>query len=242
MPAAASSCRMPHEELTKFAETLAHPGHHHAHGPGRLSRATTLCGWACWACTAPMRQHGGHQTATCSSPWAPASTTGSPASSRDFAPHAKIIHIDIDPTSISKNVKVDVPIVGDCWTALRQLNDLVHELTPRRTGRQHAGPGWTQVAGWEKEHPLTYTWSDTVIKPQYVIEKLYELTKASHHHHRSGPEPDVGRPVLLDSTSPAFMTSGGLGTMGYGFPAAIGAQVAFPDASSSTSPATAASR
>ena len=95
----------------------------------------------------------------------------------EFAPHAKIIHIDIDPSSISKNVQVDIPIVGDCRDTLKQLNDLVHGAARQGLGRRPGSPWLETVAGWEKEHPLTYTWSDTVIKPQYVVEKLYELTK-----------------------------------------------------------------
>ena len=94
----------------------------------------------------------------------------------EFAPHAKIIHVDIDPSSISKNVVVDIPIVGDCQDALKQLNGLLGE-TPHADlpgARAH----WLDtINDWEKQHPLTYTWSDTTIKPQYVVEKLYELTK-----------------------------------------------------------------
>ncbi len=89
----------------------------------------------------------------------------------EFAPHAKIVHIDIDPSSISKNVVVDIPIVGDCKDTLRQLNDLLAAKAPRDWADLRR-PWLDTVADWEEKHPLTYTWSDTIIKPQYVVEKL----------------------------------------------------------------------
>ncbi len=146
-----------------------------------------------------------------------------------FAPKAKIIHVDIDPTSISKNVQVDVPIVGDCRNALQQLIQLV-EKEPIQGLAEARAPWFDQIAGWEKEHPLTYCAECDVIKPQYVIEKIYEVsggeaiitTEVGQHQMWTAQFFKFDRPRTL-------LTSGGLGTMGYGFPAAIGAQVAFPD-------------
>ncbi len=146
-----------------------------------------------------------------------------------FAPHAKIIHIDIDPTSISKNIPVTVPIVGDCRKALSQLNKLLTEKKVRFTKKSRRL--WLQqIEKWKSTTPLRYDQKGDVIKPQYVIEKLYELTKgeaiittevgqnqmwAAQYYHFDRPN--------------RFITSGGLGCMGFGFPAAIGAQVACPD-------------
>ena len=122
----------------------------------------------------------------------------------EFAPHAKIIHIDIDPTSISKNVPVDIPIVGDCKDALNQLNDLLQDKPAERLDRTCARPWLDTVNGLEEDpSPDLRPGDDTVIKPQYVVEKLYELTKGdAYHHHRGGPEPDVGRPVLQVQAAP----------------------------------------
>ena len=147
----------------------------------------------------------------------------------EFAPHAKIIHVDIDPSSISKNVHVDVPIVGDCLDTLKQLNELVREL-PDKDWAVARGPWLETVAGWEKEHPLTYTWSDTVIKPQYVVEKLYELTKGDAFITTEVGQNQMWAAQFYRFKKPRrLMTSGGLGVMGYGFPAAMGVQVARPD-------------
>jgi acetolactate synthase-1/2/3 large subunit len=148
----------------------------------------------------------------------------------EFAPHAKIIHIDIDPSSISKNVVVDIPIVGDCLDALQQLNDLLEE-TPHQdlpAARAH----WLDtVNDWEKKHPLTYTWSDTTIKPQYVVEKLWELTKGEAYITTEVGQNQMWAAQFYRFKRPRqLMTSGGLGVMGYGFPAAMGVQVAKPDA------------
>jgi acetolactate synthase-1/2/3 large subunit len=147
----------------------------------------------------------------------------------EFAPSAKIIHIDIDPTSISKNVKVDIPIVGDCKDALKKLLQLVKE-SPIDDLEKVRKPWLDQIKKWKETYPLAYEQRDDLIKPQYVVEKLYELSEgkgiistevgqnqmwAAQYYHFSKPR--------------TLLTSGGLGTMGYGLPAAIGAQAAFPD-------------
>jgi len=148
----------------------------------------------------------------------------------DFAPHAKIIHVDIDPSSISKNVQVDIPIVGDCRDTLQQFNDLMHEM-PARDWTQSRGPWLETIAAWEQEHPLTYTWSDTTIKPQYVIEKLWELTKGDAYITTEVGQNQMWAAQFYKFKKPRrLMTSGGLGVMGYGFPAAMGVQVAQPEA------------
>jgi len=145
-----------------------------------------------------------------------------------FATNAKIIHIDIDPTSIRKNIPVTIPIVGDCKIALAQLNKLMDEekliIDPKKNRL------WLdQIAEWKRTTPLAYDQKDT-IKPQYVIEKLYELTEG-----KAVITTEVGQNQMwaaqyyhFDQPS-SFITSGGLGCMGFGFPAAIGAQVACPD-------------
>jgi acetolactate synthase-1/2/3 large subunit len=148
----------------------------------------------------------------------------------EFAPHAKIIHIDIDPSSISKNVVVDIPIVGDCRDALHQMNDLLKQKPPKDWAAARAS--WLDtVRDWEKKHPLTYTWSDTVIKPQYVVEKLWELTKGEAYITTEVGQNQMWAAQFYKFKRPRqLMTSGGLGVMGYGFPAAMGVQMAKPGA------------
>ena len=146
-----------------------------------------------------------------------------------FAPKAKIVHVDVDPTSISKNVEVDVPIVGDCKNALQQMIYLAE--SEQIEGLAEARAQWfDEISQWEKEHPLSYCHDANVIKPQYVIEKIYEVsggdaiitTEVGQHQMWTAQFFKFNRPRTL-------LTSGGLGTMGYGFPAAMGAQAAFPD-------------
>jgi acetolactate synthase-1/2/3 large subunit len=148
----------------------------------------------------------------------------------EFAPYAKIIHIDIDPSSISKNVVVDIPIVGDCNDTLRQLNELL-EVKPARDWPELRQAWLDTVEQWEKDHPLTYVWDDQVIKPQFVIEKLYELTKGEAYITTEVGQNQMWAAQFYKFKYPRrLMTSGGLGVMGYGFPAAMGVQVAQPDA------------
>jgi acetolactate synthase-1/2/3 large subunit len=149
----------------------------------------------------------------------------------EFCPHAKVIHIDIDPTSIRKNVNVDVPIVGDCKIVLREL---IQVLRATVNGEQKAlrKPWWDQINEWRQAHPLTYEQDpNEAIKPQHVIKRLYELTKDRDPIVST----DVGQHQMWTAqyfklAKPnRWLTSGGLGTMGFGFPAAMGAQAAFPD-------------
>jgi acetolactate synthase-1/2/3 large subunit len=147
----------------------------------------------------------------------------------EFAPSAKIIHIDIDPTSISKNVKVDIPIVGDCKDALKKLLQLVKE-NPIDDLEKVRKPWLDQIQKWKETYPLAYDQKGDLIKPQYVVEKLYELSEG-----KAIIATEVGQNQMWAAQYYHFfeprtlLTSGGLGTMGYGLPAAIGAQAAFPD-------------
>ncbi|HEC98602.1 MAG TPA: biosynthetic-type acetolactate synthase large subunit [Nitrospirae bacterium] len=147
---------------------------------------------------------------------------------KDFAPHAKIIHIDIDPTSIKKNVRVDIPIVGDAKRILKVLLSLLKE--EGKTQWEPVRKAWLkQMKLWKKEHPLSYVYSDTVIKPQYVVEQLYELTKGNAIISTEVGQNQMWAAQFYKYDKPrTLLTSGGLGTMGYGFPAAMGAQVAHP--------------
>jgi len=149
----------------------------------------------------------------------------------EFAPHAKIIHIDIDPTSISKNIRVDVPIVGDARNVLRRVVQTVEEEKTVFDAYKEEIGGWIrQVEEWKKDYPLSYA-RDGSLKPQYVIERIFALTKG-----KAFIATEVGQNQMWTAQFYKFlqprqiMTSGGLGTMGYGFPASIGAQVAYPDA------------
>ncbi|MBW1817522.1 MAG: biosynthetic-type acetolactate synthase large subunit [Deltaproteobacteria bacterium] len=145
-----------------------------------------------------------------------------------FAPKAKIVHIDIDPTSIRKTIPVTIPIVGDCRITLEKLN---HLLAPEdlRSMRERRREWFERIAGWKAAGKLAYEQKET-IKPQYVVETLYSLTQgeaiittevgqnqmwAAQYYHFDRPN--------------SFITSGGLGCMGFGLPAAIGAQTACPD-------------
>lgn len=146
-----------------------------------------------------------------------------------FAPHAKIIHIDIDPTSIRKNVRVDTPIVGDVKNVLTVLNKVMNEDINEQW--EEVRKAWLkQISVWREERPMTYTWSDEVIKPQYVIEKIYETTKGDAIITTEVGQNQMWAAQFYKYDKPrTFLSSGGLGTMGYGLPAAIGAQLAFPN-------------
>jgi acetolactate synthase-1/2/3 large subunit len=149
----------------------------------------------------------------------------------EFCPHAKVIHIDIDPTSIRKNVNVDIPIVGDCKAVLRELNQILR-ATVNGEHKDLRKPWWDQINDWRKAHPLAYQQdAEGAIKPQHLIKRLYELTAdrdpivatdVGQHQMWSAQYFKLAKPRR-------WLTSGGLGTMGFGFPAAMGAQAAFPN-------------
>jgi acetolactate synthase I/II/III large subunit len=146
----------------------------------------------------------------------------------EFAPDAKIIHIDIDPTSISKNVKVDIPIVGDVRRVLREMSKILTDLKVK-TRRKLVAKWQKQVAAWENAHKLSYNRDSRTIKPQYVVERLYELTDGDAIVSTEVGQNQMWTAQFYKFNKPrTFLTSGGLGTMGFGLPAAIGAQVAFP--------------
>lgn len=147
----------------------------------------------------------------------------------EFAPHAKIIHVDIDPTSISKNIKVDIPIVGDSKNVLKKMIEIVDAEKEEFTDyKASIGPWLRETDQWKKDFPLTYVRNGTV-KPQYVIEKVFELTKGKAIITTEVGQNQMWTAQFFKFLKPrTFLTSGGLGTMGFGFPAAIGAQVAYP--------------
>ena len=145
-----------------------------------------------------------------------------------FASQAKIVHIDIDPTSIRKNIPVTIPIVGDCKKSLSLLNELIDEaglddMTAKRK------KWFAQNEEWKSTKPLAYSQKDT-IKPQFVVEKIYELTKGEAIITTEVGQNQMWAAQYYHFNQPNhFITSGGLGTMGFGLPAAIGAQMACPD-------------
>ena len=148
----------------------------------------------------------------------------------EFAPHAKIIHIDVDPTSISKNVKVDLPIVGDIHAVLEQINTLLRDNNVVEK-QANILPWWEQIEAWRSKDSLSFSQDNDSIEPQYVIKTLCDLTEGN-----AIVATDVGQHQMWTAQFYGFrkprhwLTSGGLGTMGYGLPAAIGAKIARPDA------------
>ena len=146
-----------------------------------------------------------------------------------FCPHAKIVHVDIDPASISKNVKVDIPIVGDVAEVLADFSRLLQS-----SERKPDGPAlekwWKQIGEWRAQECLKYDREGDRIKPQYVVEQLYEVTQGNAY-----VTSDVGQHQMWAAQFYKFdeprrwINSGGLGTMGFGLPAAMGVQLAYPD-------------
>lgn len=139
----------------------------------------------------------------------------------EFAPHAKIIHIDIDPAEIGKNIRVDIPIVGDVKNVLAELNE---KLT------QHEGGEWLEkVSNWKEQYPMIYQYNGR-LKPQFVVEQIYEVTKGEATIVTEVGQNQMWAAQFYKYTNPrTFISSGGLGTMGYGLPAAIGAKIGNPD-------------
>jgi acetolactate synthase-1/2/3 large subunit len=147
-----------------------------------------------------------------------------------FAPHAKIIHIDVDPTSIKKNVRVDLPIVGDVKEVLaRMLSVLAEQRDKLQEFKVNIAPWLQEIAEWKAKHPMGFEPSATVIKPQLVIQKLRELSDPDAIIATDVGQHQMWTAQFFKFTQPrTLLSSGGLGTMGYGLPAAMGAQAAFP--------------
>ncbi|NPA40619.1 MAG: biosynthetic-type acetolactate synthase large subunit [Thermodesulfobacteria bacterium] len=148
-----------------------------------------------------------------------------------FAPGAKIIHIDIDPSSIQKNVKVHVPIVADCKRALQRLLEIAKVVgKTKKFWKERFKDWWEQIEIWKKRYPLTYREDPNYIKPQFVIEKLYELTQGEAIIATEVGQNQMWTALFYKFKYPrSLITSGGLGTMGFGFPASIGAQMGNPN-------------
>ena len=148
-----------------------------------------------------------------------------------FCPYAKIIHIDVDPSSIAKNVPVDIPIVGDVKHVLKDLNEILKNTRDKlQENKKDLDSWWKQIDEWARIDCLKYDQTSSVIKPQFVVEKLWELTKGDAY-----VTSDVGQHQMWAAQFYKFdkprrwINSGGLGTMGFGLPAAMGVKLAFPN-------------
>jgi acetolactate synthase I/II/III large subunit len=147
-----------------------------------------------------------------------------------FCPYAAIIHVDIDPASISKNVQVDVPIVGDVDQVLKEMLKLL-KSTDKKPDHEALAAWWAQIEEWKSHQCLRYQQKGDLIKPQYIIEQLYEITRGEAY-----VTSDVGQHQMWTAQFYKFdkphrwINSGGLGTMGFGLPAAMGVQLAYPQA------------
>jgi acetolactate synthase-1/2/3 large subunit len=149
-----------------------------------------------------------------------------------FSPGSKKIHVDIDPSSINKNVRVDLPIIGDVAHVLEEMMKVWKARQVRPNGKALAA-WWDQIDGWRARDCLRYRNSDSVIKPQFALQRLQEATKGRDDDYIStevGQHQMWAAQFLKFEKPNRWMTSGGLGTMGYGLPAAIGAQIAHPKA------------
>ena len=151
----------------------------------------------------------------------------------EFSPKSKKIHIDIDPSSINKNVKVDLALVGDVKFILEKIISKIKQKHPdfANSNKKKIGHWWNQIKTWRSKNSLSYKNSNDIIKPQFAVQRLYELTKAQDVYITT----EVGQHQMWAAQHYKFdkpnrwMTSGGLGTMGYGLPAAIGVQIANPE-------------
>ena len=150
----------------------------------------------------------------------------------EFSPKSKKIHIDIDPSSINKNIKTDLAVVGDVKDVLKNLikNFKKKNLNFEKSNKQKISKWWSQIDKWRTKKSLNFINSNKIIKPQYAVQRLYELTKNQDTFITT----EVGQHQMWAAQHYKFnkpnrwMTSGGLGTMGYGLPAAVGVQIAHP--------------
>tara|TARA_B100000700_G_scaffold275607_1_gene321558 strand:+ start:2562 stop:4286 length:1725 start_codon:yes stop_codon:yes gene_type:complete len=151
----------------------------------------------------------------------------------EFSPNSKKVHIDIDPSSINKNVKVDLPIVGDVSQVISSTLKSIKKIKPNfvKSNKQKISKWWEKIQKWRSVNSFNFVNSNDSIKPQYAIQRLYELTKNKDSYITT----EVGQHQMWAAQHYKFnkpnrwMTSGGLGTMGYGLPAAVGVQVAHPN-------------
>ena len=151
----------------------------------------------------------------------------------EFSPKSKKVHIDIDPSSINKIIKVDLSIVGDVADVIKSITKTLQKknLNLEKSNKQKISEWWQQIEKWRTKQSLNFINSDTVIKPQHAVQRLYELTKDRDTYITT----EVGQHQMWAAQHYKFnkpnrwMTSGGLGTMGYGLPAAVGVQVAHPE-------------
>ena len=145
----------------------------------------------------------------------------------EFSVNSRKIHIDIDPTSIGKNVRVDLPVVGDIKNVLKKLNS--HLKHVKKDWKKDSKSWIRKIEKWKRTYPLVYKQGKSAIKPQYVIEQIAEITKGDAIYVTDVGQHQMWSAQYLKFKKPrTFLTSGGLGTMGYGYPAGIGAQAAFP--------------
>ena len=151
----------------------------------------------------------------------------------EFSPKSKKIHIDIDPSSINKIIKVDLSLVGDVKDVLKSINTTLKKknMNLNKSNKQQISKWWEQIQKWRTKNSLHFKNSDETIKPQHAVQRLYELTK----HKDTFVTTEVGQHQMWAAQHYKFnkpnrwMTSGGLGTMGYGLPAAVGVQIAHPE-------------
>ena len=151
----------------------------------------------------------------------------------EFSPKSKKVHIDIDPSSINKNVKVDLPIIGDVAEVINSTMKTIKKVKPNfaKSNKQKVSKWWEQIQKWRSVNSFEFVNSAETIKPQYAVQRLYELTKNKDTYITT----EVGQHQMWAAQHYKFnkpnrwMTSGGLGTMGYGLPAAVGVQVAHPN-------------
>ena len=148
-----------------------------------------------------------------------------------FCPYAKIIHIDVDPSSIAKNVPVDIPIVGDVKHVLKDLNKILNsEKNKLDENRNELELWWKQIREWASIDCLKYDRTSSIIKPQYVVEKLWELTNGDAYITSDVGQHQMWAAQFYKFDKPRrWINSGGLGTMGFGLPSAMGVKLAFPN-------------
>ncbi|MCW5965284.1 MAG: biosynthetic-type acetolactate synthase large subunit [Bryobacterales bacterium] len=151
---------------------------------------------------------------------------------KDFAPYARVIHVDIDPAEIGKNRVADLPIVGDCKRVMKKVNKALRELAPEYAAKtEPAREAWRQqIADWKAEHPLEPVFSDTEIKPQHLMAEINRLSDGKAIVCSDVGQHQMWAAQLIRYDAPRlWINSGGLGSMGFGLPSAMGAQVACPD-------------